>query len=425
MKILKAWALTGILTTSTVVPVQCPLANTVVEPPGSPFSVKGGSVETGVVFSAPEGDDYWRWRLGANAVEGWSHIDGTQSPAYPPWSPKNFSTPAGYWITALINNDHYERHFQIPFRGLMSRPGEGEIPPEFLIEARTDSEYFVLPSHQFICVNSTGTVKAVDGEANPVLSNWSVDTGSPVILLPPTSNVTNVQFTVTQPGGYIITGANADNPDQSDLALATFIKVEVEGPEWTIEGLDSGVFKANVFPGSVPVDAYIWKARWPDNVGHNPGVNFAAPNERETIISKAQWYAVPDKRRFLDMFWKVPDDYAYCEYEIQVSAVIDGHEFESEEVIWEVRVPTGGGVIVDEIARDLETVVIEQNPNDGLYYVSGQGQFRRVVEPSSGPQVNAPATSDFHNKFMQHELFHIQQWESIDPWGNLWDVDAF
>ncbi len=54
MKILKAWALTGILTTSTVVPVQCPLANTVVEPPGSPFSVKGGSVETGVIFPHPK-----------------------------------------------------------------------------------------------------------------------------------------------------------------------------------------------------------------------------------------------------------------------------------------------------------------------------------------------------------------------------------
>ncbi|MFU8778446.1 MAG: hypothetical protein ACNA7M_12360 [Roseovarius sp.] len=182
--------------------------------------VKGGDVKN-VTFSAP-GTAEWCWRMTAVAETDWEHIDKTQRPSYPPWVPKDFSTETGYWISTGVTEDSPERHFQVAFSGLMlpQKPQGGRGgAPAFVIEARTDSEYFVLPSYSIACVGQEVVLRAVNEEGEPVMSNWQV--AGPQEFSG--SNTETITFTPTEPGEYLVKGTRVDSPNLIDIARVTVL----------------------------------------------------------------------------------------------------------------------------------------------------------------------------------------------------------
>ena len=219
--------MTGILAACTLWAMVYPSAAAEV-PHRRTERVKGGDVKN-VTFSAP-GTAVWSWRMTAVAETDWEHIDKTQRPAYQPWVPKDFSTDTGYWISTGVTEDSPERHFQVTFSGLMlaqEPQGGGGGAPAFVIEARTDSAYFVLPSYNFACVGQEVTLQALNEEGAPVISNWQV-TG------PEESTATNREsytFTPTEPGEYFVKGTRVDPPNLTDIARVTIIKVEIKAED--------------------------------------------------------------------------------------------------------------------------------------------------------------------------------------------------
>jgi hypothetical protein len=188
--------------------------------------VKGGDVKN-VTFSAP-GTAEWCWRMTAVAETDWEHIDKTQRPSYPPWVPKDFSTETGYWISTGVTEDSPERHFQVAFSGLMlpQKPQGGRGgAPAFVIEARTDSEYFVLPSYSIACVGQEVALRAVNEEGEPVMSNWQV--AGPQEFSG--SNTETITFTPTEPGEYLVKGTRVDSPNLSDIARVAINRVDLDG----------------------------------------------------------------------------------------------------------------------------------------------------------------------------------------------------
>ena len=201
-------------------------------------NVSGTWTQKSRVFQVPAEQETWNWSLEVNAVGNWCHVQKSQvSP--PGWSIDFDDDKTGYFVVA--GHEAPWRNFQAAlFLGQIHPCGKGGggsgSDPEigdWEVDAETDSEYFVLPSYKFICVNTTNTVKAVDGEepSNPVLSDWSIDEGSPVNFISSTNNATEVQFTVPDPGEYNITGTSTNNTEHTDSAQVNVVKVEMTNPK--------------------------------------------------------------------------------------------------------------------------------------------------------------------------------------------------
>lgn len=195
----------------------------------------------------------------------------------------------------------------------------------------------------------------------------------------------------------------------------------------TREGEDSTEFQARVWPQSITVDSYEWLADWPGLVGHTPQVNFESPVEETTRILKATWFADPDSR------WQTytgdPENpvptFNWADYDLAVEVTVNGKKCMCRPRRWTVEADMTGRVEPWPIWGGLSVVPsiqVEQDPLDNLWYVTGQGQFfRRQLTPV----VTIPPTSDFFNKALWHELWHVHQFDNLPPWKDMWDVDDF
>ena len=388
--------------------------------------LKGGDYRH-VVFVAPE--DYpWDWKMKAITKAEWSHRPGTQIPDNAQWTTHDFEGSSGYWTATINEGNLPEKNFQVLFYGKLSKstePGPGDAPEyDFHIEA-AGGEYRVLPDPSFICVDEEVTLKALGpssgdpgGESEPIPSYWSLPPGSPEnVELTPSEDKTRATFTASEPGEYTVEGESMANSEHTDTASVTAVEVDIYGPSLTTEGMDSGLFTLTVQPDHLEIDGYQWSAQWPEDVGHEPSANFENPEEKETKVLRAKWFAEPNER------WE-SETGVTCAYDIMATVRVLGQDIQSAPWEWTVKVLVAGFVSVDELAKGIETVEISQDPIDGLYYVTGQGDFKRIVDVMAGPTVTAPETSDFHEKFMAHEEYHIEQWD-IDPWASMWDVDTF
>ncbi len=184
-----------------------------------------------VVFTAPANETEWEWMLTVNAGEGWEHIVPSQKPHHSPWLP-HFDPASGYWLVS-VTPDSPEQHFQILFSGAL-RPigqgGEGEGEPvvgKWQIDGRTDSEYYVLPELTYAPVGRTVTLRAEDGDGNPVASRWTV---SPTDGVSPTTlpDGATVSFTSTLFKKYVVTGASLSDPTLSDSARVSYYSAVIE-----------------------------------------------------------------------------------------------------------------------------------------------------------------------------------------------------
>jgi len=266
---------------------------------------------------------------------------------------------------------------------------------------------------------SADNIVFCDSEGNEYGNELQISV--PIAAPPPpplafSGNTISGYFKGKEPGIYTIT-ATYHTPvppgkSYSDKVKVTVVKVEINGPGLTPEGLDSKAFSVTVIPANIEPAAYQWAASWPDGVGHTPGVNFDDPQGEETTVIKAQWYAQPDSR------WASDTDYQ-CTYEITASVLIGGLKFSSEPINWIVRVIGGGATEPWPIWSGRHTLIIDQNQDD-LWYVVGQGQF---VRHDLNAVVYTTATSDFYNKVLAHENHHVEQFAEIEPWSNMWDVD--
>ena len=210
--------------------------------------------------------------------------------------------------------------------------------------------------------------------------------------------------------------------DEIELTVKVIVvKIEIEGVEWTEEGLNSKIcqdsntvlefsFKAVVQPDTVNVSEYIWTANWPENVGHEPEVNFEDSFTQKTNVVKAKWFADPDSNL-------LSETGHISEYKIFIAISVGGLQLKSDPHIWQVKVTIGGACIWPAFINE-KSIVIEEV--DGIFVVTEQGGFSR-----SEPRiiVEASQSSDFYNKVYVHEQTHVDQWQNQEPWKNLFDAN--
>lgn len=225
------------------------------------------------------------------------------------------------------------------------------------------------------------------------------------------------------PVDYFFGSEWESNDQASDEVTIVAVIIEIEVPDdansfFIREGEDSDTFEAKILPESLDGIAtdYQWSAKWPSGVGHDPGVNFDKDDEKNTKIIKAQWYADPDREYLFEVG-------LLAEYEIKVSAKIYGVEISSGEDdnwVW-VNVVDTGTVDPWPFTLGIGTVIITEG-SDGLFYVTGQGNFRRE---SLSAVNDTPLDSDFYDKVQAHEEHHVEQFANIEPWASMWNVDDF
>ena len=185
----------------------------------------------------------------------------------------------------------------------------------------------------------------------------------------------------------------------ADTASQPLAKVEftvsVTGPNETIDGADSGNFKATVKPAQSGTITYEWRWKAPDKAGNNPQVNFEHLDQAETIVKIAHWFALPDK----------PVGASFrSTYRVYCKVTSNGETHESNRWAWAVFVPNPAGKTPDPriLAGTLDMVKTPQNQ----WRLASQANIVRNVPQ---PTVNLPAASQFYPKIKAHEDRHLLQ----------------
>jgi hypothetical protein len=200
-------------------------------------------------------------------------------------------------------------------------------------------------------------------------------------------------------------------------SLSARERVRLTGPSRTIESEDSEPFRAEVIPSGRQAEAYRWEARAPAGAGILSEVVFESPDAAETRVLRSPWFAFPDSR------W-VSDTLEESTWDVQVFVTLDGVEHRSEPHHWTVEVIASGEVGYFPLHEGAETIEIEQR-DDGLWYVTGPGNFRRKTEMDT-VHFDTPEGSAFRAKVEAHERHHIRQY--MEPGGRgrrLWDAETF
>lgn len=142
---------------------------------------------------------------------------------------------------------------------------------------------------------------------------------------------------------------------------------------------------------------------------------------RPREVLKATWFADPDSR-----WWSETGNAAW--YDISLAVTVEGVSCKCDPIPWMVEVNRGGKVEPWPIwgsnsNQVIDSIEVTLQPH-GLWYVTGPGLFQRhqltpVIEG------DPPATSDFYNKVLWHENWHVHQFANLGPWSAMWDVDWF
>ena len=182
------------------------------------ITVHGGKRIDTVVFSAPENPgDSWNWKLEANAASNWAHVSAGQQPRNGAWI---IIVEAGVCAGLAsfeyedVTNNSLERRFQYKFLGELKPCGgggggpPGPPPPTDweLHVGRTDSEYYVSPSHQNLAWPGSITVHA--NWTGGIAESYWVITGPETINVP---DGVSAEFTATKFGVYRVYGHLKDS----------------------------------------------------------------------------------------------------------------------------------------------------------------------------------------------------------------------
>jgi hypothetical protein len=241
-------------------------------------------------------------------------------------------------------------------------------------------------------------------------------------------------------GKRIFTAGLAGNPEKNRCAgdcqevakkEYTIVTVEIKGPEKTIEGLDSEEFSLIVKPDDLAISEIKWEAEWPEGAGNEPSVKFSNVDGKKTIIEKARWFAEPDSEWYK---WELNGQVnpkgatKYCEYKIFASIKVGGQTFKSKPFKWIVYVERFGYIEGYESYSYSEISSFKNDikqHHDGSWFLNGKGGI--IDTPDSLKAVVAQPTtrSQFYKKVLEHEEYHVTQFQSIEPWFSMWNVDKF
>jgi len=191
------------------------------------------------------------------------------------------------------------------------------------------------------------------------------------------------------------------------------VKITLDGPDKTTEGLDSSEFSIEVEPTSMS-KSLEWQWRLPQGGGgNNPDVEFEDENNEATTVENAHWYAQPDNRLTAPV---------ECFYGINCKVTVSGEElYAPNDKNWEVEVghdhDINNNVVLGKTLFPKVTgePAISYRDEGGLtiYYVSGIGTLTRM---NFGCAVYPESTGQFHEKFQKHEQKHYHQFTEESPW---------
>jgi hypothetical protein len=183
------------------------------------------------------------------------------------------------------------------------------------------------------------------------------------------------------------------------LRVEPSVEIFPPHPAYVIDGETDIPYELRITPPSISGTSFLWTAI-PKNTpaGNSPHLDFSPDRYQQNVtIENARWYAFPDTSCGCSH---------QSTYRLSAETIISNLVYADTTLLNTFLPKEGGKTKPPHIAGGPDFVPVVGGSGNIIKWKVRRGQLERIV---GSPTINVPSTSQFYNKLLAHENFHVQQ----------------